>query len=230
MIESIVMLILVCLLVYVAYKIIKSIVKAIIIAFVVVAIIGSIFGFLVYLDLKSMQDGFWKDSLLVLEDQDRELVAVELQSLAADENIQFRVANDTRNQSKIITIHKEFFESLPEEVHLEEIPILMEKEDLISIMVSAQPVEEYMDSLHLNDEEKNLLRQDIYSKFHSTEDFRAALFILSVIEATETSTARTYYGEYSSGNLEVRPKTMVFRAADILPAWLVKTVLFILYH
>jgi hypothetical protein len=115
-------------------------------------------------------------------------------------------------------------------VHLEEIPIIMGRDELISIMVSSQPVEDYLSSMELSSDEKNLLRQDLYSKFHTTEDFRAAIFILSVLEAWETGTARTYYGEYSSGNMEVEPKSMVFIAADLLPAWLVKSVLFILYH
>jgi hypothetical protein len=221
MIESIVMLLFVILLFYVAFKVINGIIKAMIAAVVVLIVIFAVAGLFVYQDAKSLQqDMLAGGKLLALDNNGTVLV---MASVVDDPNgkltfnkVSGNITELMGNYSRTFIFEPGFFLEMGESLVYEDISI--SPEDLQAILVSNQPVEDYL--VTLDSQEKELARKAVESRFKTQDDFRAAVFIFSVIQASESGGIEYFFEQYKEGNLKVYPKTMLFRAVDILPRWM----------
>ena len=242
MFESIILIILALIVFIIVYKIISKVIKAMIIALLIFVFLVASLGLIFYEDVKDLKDST-EERLILLEHDNEILTALEVKKLEKAGNYAFENIEDislikqkygehkwddlTKEHGRMFVLDDRYFEGLPQQVDLSEISIQMERDSLLDVLVAPDPIEHYIDLAYSSEteEELDMVKQELMGEFKTSEDFRAAIFILSTIEITEEKGLSYAYDQYMVGNLQVHPKTIVFALTSILPRIVVKIIL-----
>ncbi|MBT3407120.1 hypothetical protein HN415_00385, partial [Candidatus Woesearchaeota archaeon] len=211
---------------------------------VILFLVGS-FSLILYMDYTSLRDGFGEEkTMFILEDN-----GVILTGLTSEKNEEiiyhvftteeliiinekFKDDNlkEVKGESKrLFIVNVNFFDALDEDVtFVGQYVDKMKKETIKKVMVSATPLESYIDLSIINDSIKDEEKVNLSEEFRTDEDFRSSLFLLSTNEILEEKGVKYIYKEYKNGNVVVYPKTMVFFLIKVMPSWLMNLVLWVI--
>lgn len=243
------------LILWILFKIIKSLFKVVIIGIVIVIISMAAFGFLVYKDIKNIQENFdTKPKLCILEDNDDVLLAAAIGSINTTSPIQVMGGDDLKavkakvkagkvedlkgNYYKVFVFTFAFFEEgLSDKVDvsgpmpgLKELP----KATILNIIEQDDPVDIVVDELVARDdtlnempsaEAKNVAREDLLKEMQTPEAVRAAFFFIALQDIMDKRGISYIFQQYRKKNLAVYPKTILFTVVQEAPGFIVNPLI-----
>jgi hypothetical protein len=245
MFDTIILIILGLIVFIVVFKIIKSIIKALMIGLLIILFLVGVFSFVLYMDYTSLRDGFGDEKTMFIlqnngvvlsgltSEKQEDLIYRVFESnelITVNEKYSSKSYKEIKGDSKrLYIVGINFYNALEDEVtFVDQYADKMKKETIKKIMVSASPLESYVDLNKINDSLNEDEKIELSEQFKTDEDFRASLFLLSTNEILEQKGVKYIYKEYKKENVEVYPKTMVFFLINLIPSWLVNMVLWII--
>ncbi|MBD3249790.1 hypothetical protein GF336_07120 [Candidatus Woesearchaeota archaeon] len=214
------------------FKVTKAVAKTIFYTTTIIGIAGLVFAFLIYQDASDFRENFpTKPSMLLLESEEQILAGIEGRFSEASEPtlIGYDQLQDIKTgykEDNMDTVrgdnYKVFIFSLNsfEAGSIDIGEDTLSKEQAETLLLSDSPIDDYADIV-LKDQDdgyKEQFKQQLKKNIKDGAEFKAILFSSLFSEQTEKTGSLFILDEYSKGNIEIYPETIIFKLMKRVPS------------
>ncbi|MDD5133258.1 MAG: hypothetical protein PHD81_01940 [Candidatus Nanoarchaeia archaeon] len=220
---------------FLIFKLIKKIILAAISFVFMLAILLAIFGVFVYMDFLNLQENLpIQDNILLLKDNNAYLTGISYNMKNANTEQLPNIITDINSYNsksyseilgsnyKLIIMDISFIEeNLDPNFSLTEKTITINKQEIISLLKSNNPIKEFLAQKGMPEQAIQFLPAD----YSSTEKLKAILFLAANKDIVEKQSISPIIKGFKKGQIIVYKQTVLFEFVKYLPTPLVESIL-----